>query len=133
MYTVWSLVWILLTKIYGRQVPVAILLIRKLMPSNSVALLSGEALTKIDFLSRQLVLQEQITGYHTVAGKEQNRYACFYPQRKTGKGRQAPETIGYTSGFGYRIHPVYKIRKFHAGLDFPARVGDGKRLMFVSS
>lgn len=28
------------------------------------------------------------------------------------------------SGFGYRaFHPVYKIRKFHAGLDFPAQVG----------
>lgn len=27
------------------------------------------------------------------------------------------------SGFGYRIDPVYKVRKFHAGLDFTAAVG----------
>jgi len=27
------------------------------------------------------------------------------------------------SGFGYRIDPVYKVRKFHAGLDFAAAIG----------
>lgn len=27
------------------------------------------------------------------------------------------------SGFGYRIHPIYKIRKFHSGIDFTASTG----------
>ncbi len=27
------------------------------------------------------------------------------------------------SGFGYRIHPIYKVRKLHAGLDFSAPIG----------
>jgi murein DD-endopeptidase MepM/ murein hydrolase activator NlpD len=27
------------------------------------------------------------------------------------------------SGFGYRIHPIYKIAKMHAGLDFSAEIG----------
>jgi murein DD-endopeptidase MepM/ murein hydrolase activator NlpD len=27
------------------------------------------------------------------------------------------------SGWGYRIHPIYKIRKFHYGIDFTARIG----------
>jgi murein DD-endopeptidase MepM/ murein hydrolase activator NlpD len=27
------------------------------------------------------------------------------------------------SGFGWRIHPIYKIRKFHEGMDFTAPVG----------
>lgn len=27
------------------------------------------------------------------------------------------------SGWGYRIHPIYKIRKFHYGIDFSAKVG----------
>ena len=27
------------------------------------------------------------------------------------------------SGFGYRIHPIYKIRKLHAGMDFSAKTG----------
>ncbi len=29
----------------------------------------------------------------------------------------------FASGFGYRIHPFYKIRKFHKGVDFSARRG----------
>ena len=28
-----------------------------------------------------------------------------------------------SSGFGIRIDPIYKVRKFHAGLDFTARIG----------
>lgn len=27
------------------------------------------------------------------------------------------------SGFGYRIHPIYKVRKFHSGIDFSAPTG----------
>ncbi len=29
----------------------------------------------------------------------------------------------FASGFGYRVHPFYKIRKFHKGVDFSARKG----------
>ena len=29
-----------------------------------------------------------------------------------------------TSPFGYRIHPIYGTRKFHAGIDFGGRFGD---------
>ncbi|WP_211204056.1 M23 family metallopeptidase [Chloroherpeton thalassium] len=28
-----------------------------------------------------------------------------------------------TSGFGMRFHPIYKVRRFHAGLDFSASIG----------
>lgn len=28
-----------------------------------------------------------------------------------------------SSGFGYRIHPIYKTRKFHAGVDFSGPIG----------
>ena len=27
------------------------------------------------------------------------------------------------SGFGYRMHPIYKIEKFHSGIDFTAPTG----------
>ncbi len=33
------------------------------------------------------------------------------------------ELIRAASGYGYRIHPIYKIRKFHSGMDFTAPTG----------
>ena len=27
------------------------------------------------------------------------------------------------SGFGYRIHPIFKVIKMHTGIDFPAKTG----------
>lgn len=34
-----------------------------------------------------------------------------------------PTTGNITSGFGMRKHPIFKVRRFHAGLDFSSRVG----------
>ena len=33
------------------------------------------------------------------------------------------QLIRLASGFGYRIHPVYKVKKFHSGIDFSAPIG----------
>jgi murein DD-endopeptidase MepM/ murein hydrolase activator NlpD len=33
------------------------------------------------------------------------------------------ELIRLASGFGYRIHPVYKVKKLHTGIDFSASIG----------
>jgi murein DD-endopeptidase MepM/ murein hydrolase activator NlpD len=33
------------------------------------------------------------------------------------------ELIALASGFGMRIHPVYKVRKMHTGIDFAATIG----------
>jgi murein DD-endopeptidase MepM/ murein hydrolase activator NlpD len=45
------------------------------------------------------------------------------PTIKPVREDKLQKSLGMLSGFGYRIHPVYKVKKFHAGLDFPARVG----------
>jgi len=34
-----------------------------------------------------------------------------------------PDLTLLASGYGYRIHPIYKIRKMHSGIDFSAPVG----------
>lgn len=36
---------------------------------------------------------------------------------------QMPVNGEITSGFGYRIHPIFKIRKFHTGIDIGAEYG----------
>ena len=41
---------------------------------------------------------------------------AIQPVRNEDLGRMA-------SGWGYRIHPIYKVRKFHYGMDFSAPEG----------
>src|SRR5690606_40960341 len=33
------------------------------------------------------------------------------------------QLIALASGFGLRIHPVYKVKKMHTGIDFAASIG----------
>lgn len=82
-----------------------------------------ETLDKIDLLSRQMVLQSKSLDTIQNLAKNQEKMLASIPSVKPVREDKLQKSIGTLSGFGYRIHPVYKIRKFHAGLDFPARVG----------
>ncbi len=39
-------------------------------------------------------------------------------------GRPVKEFKGVTSSFGYRIHPIDKVRRFHYGIDYRGDIGD---------
>jgi len=83
----------------------------------------GNTLQKVDLLSRQLALQSKsLDTLQQLANNQQNMLASL-PSIKPVREDKLQKSIGTLSGFGNRIHPVYKVRKFHAGLDFPARVG----------
>lgn len=83
----------------------------------------GNTLEKVDLLSRQLALQSKsLDTLQQLANNQQNMLASM-PSIKPVREDKLQKSIGTLSGFGNRIHPVYKVRKFHAGLDFPARVG----------
>jgi murein DD-endopeptidase MepM/ murein hydrolase activator NlpD len=44
---------------------------------------------------------------------------------KAGKGVLSWPVAGpVTSGFGYRIHPIFHVRKLHTGVDFDCEMGD---------
>jgi hypothetical protein len=82
-----------------------------------------EVVEKVDLLSRQMTLQSKsLDTIQRLANNQQNMLASL-PSIKPVREDKLQKSIGTLSGFGYRIHPVYKVKKFHAGLDFPARVG----------
>jgi hypothetical protein len=85
---------------------------------------NGELMTdvskKVDKLKRQMAIQSK--SYDEIAtlikGKEQ--MLASIPSIQPVKNHDL-ERIA--SGFGYRIDPVYKVTKFHSGLDFTAPTG----------
>tara|TARA_B100002003_G_scaffold244666_1_gene271130 strand:- start:462 stop:1433 length:972 start_codon:yes stop_codon:yes gene_type:complete len=89
-----------------------------------------EASKKVDQLSKQLYIQsksfDEIIKLATNKTKMLAALPAIQPVANKNLSRVA-------SGFGYRIDPIYKTRKFHAGMDFSAQrgtpiyaTGDGK-------
>jgi len=89
-----------------------------------------EAAKKADKLSKQLYIQSK--SFDEVIDLVKNKadmlasIPAIQPIANKDLGRVA-------SGYGYRIHPIYKTRKFHTGMDFTApqgtpiyATGDGK-------
>jgi hypothetical protein len=82
------------------------------------ALLESTA-KKLDVISRQLYVQSK--SFDEVIDLVKNKekmLACIPAIQPTPKNRS---TI--VSGFGYRIHPVYKTLRMHTGIDFAAKTG----------
>ncbi len=96
-------------------------------PELSAFKYSGPAvattLEKVDFLGRQLAIQSKsLDTIQNLVNNQQDMLASI-PCIKPVRADKMQKSMDMVSGFGYRIHPVYKFKKFHAGMDFPARVG----------
>jgi len=79
-----------------------------------------ETARKLDIVSKEAYIQSK--SYDEIMEMAKNKeemLACFpaiQPVTNTDLKRTA-------SGWGYRIHPIYKVRKMHYGMDFTAPVG----------
>lgn len=77
-------------------------------------------LQKIDLLKRQMYIQTK--SYDEIAKLAYDKQALL-------KGIPAIQPVPnedlkrIASGYGYRMHPILKVRKFHAGMDFSAPKG----------
>lgn len=79
-----------------------------------------ETKQKIDLIKRKFFIQNQSHEKlrEMILNKEQMLAAIPAIQPVSNE-----ELIRLASGFGYRYHPVYKVRKLHTGIDFSAPIG----------
>lgn len=79
-----------------------------------------ETTKKLDHISRALYVQSKSYDDLTDMAMSKAEMMASIPAIQPLDGRK---TKGAISGFGIRIHPVHKIRKFHSGIDFTAPIG----------
>lgn len=80
-------------------------------------------LSRMDILQQQMVFQARSLDTIMALAKDQEKMLASIPSIKPVREDKLQKSMNVLSGFGFRIHPVYKIKKFHQGVDFPARIG----------
>jgi hypothetical protein len=78
---------------------------------------------RVELLTRQLQLQAKSLDTLVDLARAKEKMLASIPSIKPVRADQVQKSMDELSGFGWRIHPVYKIRKLHEGVDFPARTG----------
>lgn len=79
-----------------------------------------ETTKKIDIISKQLYVQSKSYDELAKAVNSKGKMMASIPAVQPIDSRKLRGSI---SGFGYRMHPIYKIRKMHEGMDFTAPIG----------
>lgn len=75
---------------------------------------------KIDILTKRVVVQSRSFDEVIELAKNKEELLAAIPAIQPVSNTDLRRIA---SGFGYRIHPIYKVRKLHAGLDFSAPIG----------
>lgn len=75
---------------------------------------------RLDRIARQLVVQSRsLDEVAELVLRKKEMLACI-PAVQPIPNEDLTQTAG---GFGWRIHPIHKIQKFHAGMDFTCKQG----------
>ena len=86
--------------------------------SNSKIMIETSA--KIDQITKQLYLQSKSFDEIIDLTKDKLSMLASIPAIQPVSNKNLKRMA---SGYGYRIHPIYKTRKMHAGMDFSAKTG----------
>ena len=86
--------------------------------TNSELMIS--ATKKIDQINKQLYIQSKSFDHIIELAKNKQEMLACIPAIQPVANKDLRRIA---SGYGYRIHPIYKIRKMHYGIDFTAKTG----------
>ncbi len=78
---------------------------------------------RLDRLGRQMAIQSESLDEITGLTKEKEKMFAALPSIKPVREDKLKRNIRFLSGFGRRLHPIHKVRKMHAGIDFTAPTG----------
>ncbi len=78
---------------------------------------------KLDQLKRQMAAQSKSLDTIINLAKEKEQMLASIPSIKPVRSDKLARGVQFLSGFGYRIHPIFKVPKMHAGIDFTAPKG----------
>ncbi len=76
---------------------------------------------KLDKLSKQFYIQSKSFDEIADLAKNKSELLSSIPAIMPLQIKDLKRQV--TSGFGWRIHPIYKTQEFHPGLDFPSNTG----------
>lgn len=75
---------------------------------------------KVDQLRRKLYIESKSQDEVVQLAQSKEKLYAAIPAIQPISNKQL---VALASGFGFRIHPVYKVRKLHSGIDFAASIG----------
>ena len=75
---------------------------------------------KIDLIKRKMYVQSSSYDELVDLAKDKTEMLASIPAIQPIHNKDLKR---FASGFGYRIHPIYKVRKMHTGVDFTAPTG----------
>lgn len=78
-----------------------------------------ETTRKVDILSKEMYVESKSYDELANAVKSKGKMMASIPAIQPINSKR----LSGISGFGYRMHPIYKIRKMHDGIDFAAPQG----------
>lgn len=76
---------------------------------------------KLDELSKAIYIQSK--SYDDIEHLAKNKIEMLASIPAIIPVSMRDEKVRLSSGFGFRMHPIYKTTKFHAGMDFSAAIG----------
>jgi murein DD-endopeptidase MepM/ murein hydrolase activator NlpD len=75
---------------------------------------------KVDLLRRKLYIESKSQDEIVERAENKEKQLAAVPAIQPVSNKQL---IALASGFGMRVHPVYKVKKMHTGIDFAASIG----------